>query len=156
MTAAAVVLVVPVRPVTPRRRRRAGSLVLDWIHLVSGSIWLGGLVGLLVLWSSLPAAPGSRVWRRRATVLECRASPRCSCCSGRAPGRRSITCRSLAALWQTNYGQAVILVKTDCWHVGERLAAVNLARTKPRLVAARRQRRAGGARGAPAAAHRQW
>ena len=33
---------------------RGLSLAFDWLHLVSGSIWLGGLVGLLVLWASLP------------------------------------------------------------------------------------------------------
>ena len=48
---------------TRRRRRRAAlALGLDWVHLVSGSLWLGGLAGLLVLWFSTP--PG----RRRATL----------------------------------------------------------------------------------------
>ena len=37
------------------------ALGLDWVHLVSGSLWIGGLAGLLVLWFSTP--PG----RRRAT-----------------------------------------------------------------------------------------
>jgi copper transport protein len=38
------------------------ALGLDWVHLVSGSLWIGGLAGLLVLWFSTP--PG----RRRATL----------------------------------------------------------------------------------------
>ena len=29
---------------------RGYSLLFDWLHLASGSLWLGGLVGLLVLW----------------------------------------------------------------------------------------------------------
>src|SRR5262249_26978922 len=32
---------------------RALALALDWLHLLSGSLWLGGLIGLLVLWASL-------------------------------------------------------------------------------------------------------
>ena len=38
---------------------RGLALVFDWLHLVAGSLWLGGLIGLLVLWRSLPA--GNRV-----------------------------------------------------------------------------------------------
>jgi copper transport protein len=34
---------------------RAVSLVLDWVHLAAGSIWIGGLIGILVLWSCLGA-----------------------------------------------------------------------------------------------------
>ena len=50
---------------------RALALAFDWLHLAAGSVWLGGLVGLLVLWRSLPAAErvaGAR--RRRAALLE--------------------------------------------------------------------------------------
>src|SRR5207247_10732461 len=31
---------------------RGLSLAFDWFHLAAGSIWVGGLVGLLVLWRS--------------------------------------------------------------------------------------------------------
>src|SRR6185295_17225324 len=34
---------------------RGLSVALDWLHLVAGSLWIGGLIGLLVLWWSLPA-----------------------------------------------------------------------------------------------------
>ena len=77
---------------------RGWSLLLDWLHLVAGSIWIGGLVGLIALWVALPAGPrvaGLRVvvprfsrvafvsvvvlvasgtWRRWST---CRRAPRC-------------------------------------------------------------------------------
>ena len=35
---------------------RGISVILDWLHLITGSVWLGGLIGLLVLWFSLRAA----------------------------------------------------------------------------------------------------
>ena len=35
---------------------RGATLLFDWLHLSAGSIWMGGLIGLLVLWRSLPAA----------------------------------------------------------------------------------------------------
>jgi copper transport protein len=41
------------------------SIALDWLHLTAGSVWIGGLVGLLVLWRSLPAA------RRTAGLAVC-------------------------------------------------------------------------------------
>ncbi|HEV3053320.1 MAG TPA: copper resistance CopC family protein, partial [Solirubrobacteraceae bacterium] len=34
---------------------RGWSVAVDWLHLVAGSLWLGGLVGLLVLWFSVGA-----------------------------------------------------------------------------------------------------
>ena len=60
--------VVPGLPGTPARRRRAGCrCCFDWPHLAAGSIWIGGLIGLLVLWSSLPAdSPGRGACRRGA------------------------------------------------------------------------------------------
>ena len=45
---------------------RGLSLLLDWLHLASGSLWIGGLVGLLVLWVTLAAGqPGRRARRLR-------------------------------------------------------------------------------------------
>jgi copper transport protein len=35
---------------------RGLAVGLDWLHLVAGSVWVGGLLGLLVLWRSFPAA----------------------------------------------------------------------------------------------------
>src|SRR5207248_11710112 len=37
----------------------------DWLHLVAGSLWIGGLIGLLVVWRSLPAL------RRLAGLVIC-------------------------------------------------------------------------------------
>src|SRR5262245_41856749 len=44
---------------------RWALLPFDWLHLAAGSIWVGGLIGLLMLWWSLGAA------RRVAGVSAC-------------------------------------------------------------------------------------
>ena len=111
---------------------RGWSLAFDWLHLAGGSIWVGGLVGLLVLWRSLDAD------RRAAGLLV--AVPRFSnvafvsvftlVVSGTLASFLHIP--TLASLWQTSYGQA-LLVKIGLLTAAVVLAAVNLLRCKPRL-----------------------
>jgi copper transport protein len=117
---------------------RGLSLLLDWCHLISGSIWLGGLVGLLVVWATLPAG------RRVAGLGVC--VPRFSNVAlasvlvllATGVGATIIHIPILAALWQTSYGVA-ILVKIGLLSAAMLLGAVNLLRSKPRLVAATAQ-----------------
>jgi copper transport protein len=111
------------------------SISFDWFHLVSGSIWLGGLIGLLVLWRSLPAA------RRIAGLIV--AVPRFSNVAfvsvlvlfGTGVGASVLHLPVLAALWQTSYGQ-VIIIKAGLLAATMPLAATNLLRNKPGLVGA--------------------
>jgi copper transport protein len=113
---------------------RGVSLLLDWTHLVSGSLWLGGLGGLVVLAASLPAG------RRVAGLGVC--VPRFSNVAllsvlvllGSGVGASVIHLPLLAALWQTSYGEA-ILVKAGLLVAATSLGAVNLLHSKPRLVA---------------------
>jgi copper transport protein len=122
---------------------RGVSLALDWLHLVAGSVWVGGLVGLLLLAAFLPAA-------RRVAGLAV-AVPRFSNVAlvsvllllGTGVGATVIHLPTLPALWQTSYGKT-ILVKAALLAAALLLAAVNLARTRPRLAAARRQVELGG------------
>jgi copper transport protein len=113
---------------------RGLSLPLDTAHLTAGSIWLGGLIGLVVFWLSLGRS-------RRAAALAY-VVPRFSVvafCSvllliGSGIGQAFQELPTFASLWETSYGQALI------WKIGLLsgallLAAVNLARTKPRLQA---------------------
>jgi copper transport protein len=110
------------------------SVALDWLHLVAGSVWVGGLVGLLVLWRSLPVA------RRVAGLMV--SVPRFSNTAfvsvlalvGSGVGAAIIHLPTLSSLWQTSYGQA-LLVKIGLLGVALMLAAMNLLRTKPRLAA---------------------
>ncbi len=136
--AAAVLLVPGTAGHAAQTAPRGISVALDWLHLVSGSVWLGGLIGVLVLWASLP---GGRRVAGLATVV-----PRFSNAAfasvlvllGSGIWATVNHMPILAALWQTSYGQ-VILVKIGLLAVAVLLAAVNLVRTKPRLVAARGQ-----------------
>ncbi|MGZ8706595.1 MAG: copper resistance protein CopC [Gaiellaceae bacterium] len=115
---------------------RGLSLALDWLHLTAGSLWVGGLIGLLVLWWSLPAA------RRVAGLMVC--VPRFSNTAfvsvlaliGSGVGASLIHVPTFSSLWQTSYGQA-LLVKIGLLGAALLLAQVNLLRTKPRLAASR-------------------
>jgi copper transport protein len=115
---------------------RGISVVLDWLHLITGSVWLGGLIGLLVLWASLSAA--SRVAGLSVVV------PRFSNVAfvsvllllGTGTWATINHMPALDALWLTGYGVA-ILVKIGLLITAMALGAFNLLRTKPRLIAAR-------------------
>jgi copper transport protein len=115
---------------------RGLSVALDWLHLAAGSVWLGGLIGLLVLWWSLPAP------RRIAGLMVC--VPRFSNTAfvsvlvliASGVGASIIHLPTFSSLWQTSYGQT-LLVKIGLLSVALLLGAVNLLRTKPRLAAGR-------------------
>ena len=63
-----------VGPSRGRPRRAASRSRSTGSHLAAGSVWIGGLIGLLVLWAALPRdAARGRARRRRAAVLERRA-----------------------------------------------------------------------------------
>ena len=111
---------------------RAFALGLDWLHLVSGSLWVGGLIGLLVLWRSLPVA------QRVAGLLVC--VPRFSDVAfvsvlallATGIGASVLHLPTLASLWQTSYGKTII-VKACLLAAAMLVASVNLLRTKPVL-----------------------
>ena len=109
------------------------SIALDWLHLVAGSLWLGGLLGLLVLWRSLP--PDRRTAGLAVVV------PRFSSVAfvsvlaliGSGTGAALIHLPTFASLWQTSYGKA-ITVKVVLLAAAMLLASVNLLRTRPALA----------------------
>lgn len=113
------------------------ALALDWAHLLAGSVWLGGLVGLLVLAARTPRG-------RRVAVLS-EVVPRFSNVAlgavmllvATGTGAALLHVPTLASLWETGYGQA-ILAKVALLLVAMLLAGVNLVRTRPRLAAAGR------------------
>ena len=113
---------------------RGLSLAFDWLHLVAGSVWVGGLIGLVVLAATLPAA------RRVAALVVC--VPRFSNVAlfsvlvlvGAGIGSAVQHLPTLASLWQTSYGKA-LLVKIALLGAALLLASVNLLRTVPRFRA---------------------
>jgi len=111
---------------------RGLALLFDWTHLAAGSLWVGGLAGILVLWRSLPVAS-----RTAGLVV---AVPRFSNTALAAVivlvasgvGASLLHLPTLGSLWQTSYGQA-LLVKIGLLLGAIVLASVNLLRAKPRL-----------------------
>jgi copper transport protein len=109
------------------------ALALDWLHLLAGSLWMGGLIGLLVLWRSLPAE------QRLAGLVV--AVPRFSNVAlgsvivlfGSGVAASVLHLPTLASLWQTSYGQAII-VKASLLLCAILVASGNLLRTVPALT----------------------
>ncbi|HWH54692.1 MAG TPA: copper resistance protein CopC [Gaiellaceae bacterium] len=135
LAAAGATLLVPGTSGHPGQTAPRGlSLAFDWFHLASGSIWVGGLIGLLVLAASQPAA------QRVAALVVC--VPRFSnvalasvlvlIASGIGSAIKQLP--TLATLWETSYGQT-LLVKIGLLAAALLLAAVNLLRTTPRFRA---------------------
>jgi copper transport protein len=133
--AGAVVLVPGAAGHAAQTSPRGLSLLFDWLHVAAGSLWIGGLIGLLVLWRSLPVA------RRVAGLVV--AVPRFSnvalvsvivlVVSG--VGASIIHLPTLASLWTTSYGKTIV-VKVLLLLGAIVLASLNLVQTKPRLAAA--------------------
>ena len=116
---------------------RGVSLLLDASHMAAAAVWLGGLVGLSVV-----------AWRASTRRVACMVVlvPRFSNVAFTATllliasGTVATIIRlpTLSSLWETGYGQA-LLVKIGLLLVALVLAAVNLLRTKPRLEASDRR-----------------
>ena len=139
LVAAAAVLVIPgAAGHAAQTSPRGLTLLFDWLHLASGSVWLGGLVGLLVLGSSV----SSRVRIPALSAIV----PRFSnvalisvlVVGATGIGEAIVHMPAVNALWETGYGQA-ILVKTGLLGGAMLIASGNLLRSKPRLIASQRQ-----------------
>ena len=112
------------------------SLVLDWTHVTAAAVWLGGLVGLVILGWRTPAGArvgvlGLVVPRFSRTGLIC---VLLVIASGVAAS--IIHLPTLSSLWGTSYGQA-ILVKVTLLACALVAGGINYARTAPRLAVAR-------------------
>jgi copper transport protein len=118
-----------------QRSPRGLALPLDALHLAAGAIWLGGLIGIVVFWLNVGregrVAALSVVVPRFSTV----AFVSVMALIGTGIGQSLLELPTLGSLWQTSYGKALV-VKIALLLAAMVLAAVNLARTKPRLQAA--------------------
>ncbi len=137
LLAAAAVLVVPgAAGHAAQTSPRGLTLGFDWLHLAAGSVWFGGLIGLLVLWFALP--PGVRVPALSVSVPRFSAVALGSVLALAASGIGEAFDHlpALDALWLTGYGQA-ILVKSGLLVIALMIASGNLLRSRPGLIAAR-------------------
>ena len=139
LLAAAAVLIVPgAAGHAAQTSPRGLTLLFDWLHVGSGSVWLGGLTGLLVLWWTVPSE--TRVAALSAFV------PRFSnvalgsvvVVAATGVGEAVVHMPAVNALWETGYGEA-ILVKAGLLGLAMLIASGNLLRSRPRLIAAQRQ-----------------
>jgi copper transport protein len=147
LLAAAAVLIIPgAAGHAAQTSPRGLALVFDWLHLLGGSVWLGGLIGLLVFWAAAPAE--ARVGGLSVLV------PRFSNVAlvavlvllGAGIGATVLHMPAVNALWETGYGVA-ILVKIGLLYMAALIARRNLLHARPALVAAREDPQ----RGEPAA-----
>jgi copper transport protein len=118
-----------------QRSPRGLALPLDAVHLAAGAIWLGGLIGIVVFW--LNVGRESRVAALSVVVPRFSTTAFVSVLAliGTGIGQSLLQLPTLGSLWETNYGKALV-VKIVLLFAALALAAVNLARTKPRLEAA--------------------
>jgi copper transport protein len=137
LLAAAAVLIIPgTAGHAGQTSPRGVSLAMDWLHLASGSVWIGGLVGLLVLWAALPRS--LRVAGLSVAVPRFSGIALFAVLTLLATGTVATILHMPAvnALWDTGYGVA-ILVKIGLLCGAVALAALNRLRSKPRIVAGR-------------------
>jgi copper transport protein len=115
---------------------RGVSLLLDATHMLAGSIWIGGLIGLTLL---ALTAGARRVASMVIVVPRFSRTALFSVLGLITTGTIATIIRlpTLSSLWETGYGQALI-VKVGLLLLALVLAAVNLLRTTPRLQAADR------------------
>jgi copper transport protein len=133
--AGAAVLVVALAGHAGETAPRGLSLPVDWLHVASASLWVGGLIGLLVLWASLGEV------RRTAGLAVC--VPRFSWVAlgsvavlvGSGIGSSLQHFPTFSSFWETDYGLALI-AKIALLLTAIALASGNLLRASPRLQAA--------------------
>jgi copper transport protein len=117
---------------------RGLALALDTTHLLAGSVWIGGLLGLAVLWRAAPelhrVSTLSYLVPRFSRVAF--ASVMLLLASGIWAAVLELP--TFSSLWQTSYGKALV-VKIALLGATLLLASVNLTRTRPRLAAARKR-----------------
>jgi copper transport protein len=104
---------------------------VDWVHIASGAIWIGGLIGLLVIGATLGVPALVRVVPSFSTI----AFFSVVALIGAGIGNSLLHLPTLASLWETSYGKMVGL-KIIVLAVALLVASGNFLRNAPRLRAA--------------------
>ena len=109
LAAAAAVLVPGLAGHAAETSPRGVSIALDWIHVASGSLWIGGLIGLIAVGIGLGAErriPGLSVCVPRFSRVAF-VSVMALIASGTTAA--IIHLPTVSSLWQTSYGQALLV-----------------------------------------------
>lgn len=111
---------------------RGVTLALDWIHVASGSLWIGGLIGLIALGVSLGSE--RRIAGLSVSVPRFSRVAFVSVLALIASGTIAaiIHLPTVSSLWETSYGRA-LLVKIGLLGAAMLFAPINMLRNTPRL-----------------------
>ncbi len=124
---------------------RAAALLNDWVHLAAGSVWLGGIAWMLLVWT--PTLRGGGRAARRAAMRHVLptfgrvALPAFALVVVSGTVSAVIELGEPAALWQTGYG-AALTVKVALVAVVAVLSYRQAIRLRPQLLAAKEPPRA--------------
>ena len=105
---------------------RGLALPLDVFHLGAVAVWLGGLIGLVVLWLSVSRAGRSAVLAYVVPRFSAVAFCSVLLLIGTGTGQALLELPTLASLWQTSYGQALL------WKIGLLARGARARRREPR------------------------
>ena len=137
LIAAAAVLIVPgLAGHAAQTSPRGLMLLFDWVHLISGSVWMGGLLGLLVIWRTAPEVQRVRVLSAVVPRFSNVALVSVILLAATGVGEAIIHMPAVNALWETGFGRAM-LVKAGLLIVALGLAAGNLLQNQAPAAAAR-------------------
>jgi copper transport protein len=113
---------------------RGLAIPVDWIHIAAGAVWIGGLIGLLVIGVTGRVPAVIRVVPRFSNI----AFVSVLALIGAGIGNSLFHLPTLASLWETSYGK-MVLIKIGVLAVATLVASGNLLRNAPRLRAAERR-----------------
>ena len=109
LAAAAALLVPGLAGHAAQTAPRGVSLLLDWVHLGAASVWLGGLLGLVVLALTLSADHRRAVLVTAAMRFSPVAIGSVLLLLASGVGASIVHLPLVAALWQTSYGVAIVV-----------------------------------------------
>jgi copper transport protein len=118
---------------------RALAVLLDWVHLLAGALWLGGIA--VIAWIWLKRLRGGGAELRRAVMSELLprfgrvALPAFLVVASTGMLNAYIQLRHPSVLWETSYGRA-LLVKSALVAMIALFSYAHVFRLRPRLLAA--------------------
>jgi copper transport protein len=131
LAAGAVILAPAVSGHAGQTSPRGLAIPVDSIHIAAGAVWIGGLIGLLVIGATLRVPGLVRVVPRFSNV----AFVSVIALIAAGIGNSLFHLPTLASLWETSYGK-MVLIKIGVLGVAMLVASGNLLRNAPRLRAA--------------------